>query len=94
MNLKPAKTHILAKFYNPAEQKIVTQSKTLAGEYRTIIEVLAVGPDVTTCKVGDFVWLKPGSSPVGIDEKESLGVFDDTHVLGVTDDTRPLTIVA
>lgn len=93
MNLKPVKTHILAKFYNPPAQKIVTQSKSLGGEFRTIIEVVAVGPDVVTCKVGDFVWLKPNSAPIGVDEKESLGVFDDTHVLGITDDTRPLTIV-
>lgn len=92
MKLQPVKTHILAKFYNPPKQKIVTQSKVLSGEHRTIIEVIAVGPEVATCKVGDFLWLKPGSTPIGVDEKESLGVFDDTHVLGVTDDTRPLEV--
>lgn len=93
MKLTPVKTHILAKFHNSPEQKIVTASKSLGGAYRTLIEVVAVGPDVVTCKVGDFVWLKPNSEPVGVDEAESLGVFDDTHVLGVTDDVAPLTIV-
>lgn len=94
MKLRPVKSHILARFYNPPEKLIKTASKALSGEHRTIIEVVAVGPDVVTCKVGEFVWLKPATTPLAIDEAEELGVFDDSHVLGVVeDDKAPLTIV-
>lgn len=96
MNLQPSKTHILVRLYDPAKQVIETISKTFDGDARrTRVEVLAIGPDVKSCKVGDFLLLIP--KPILLPAVNQAGdevLVDDGHVLGVVlDDKAPLTIV-
>jgi len=94
MQLQPSKTHILARFHNPAKPTIELVGKTYTGgdQYRTRVEVLAVGPKVESCKVGDFILLIPKPVVLGVGDDETLGLIDEASVLGVTDDVAPLTI--
>lgn len=93
MKLQPARTHILVRFYNPPDIIIQASAKQFdGGDRRTRAEVIAVGPDVKSCNVGDFLYLipKPAIAPVSEDE----GLIDEGHVLGVVlDDVAPLVIV-
>lgn len=93
MKLQPVKTHILVRFYNPPDIIIQASAKVFdGGDTRTRVEVLAVGPDVTTCKSGDFLFLIPKPVIVPITNEDAL--IDEGHVLGVVlDDVAPLTIV-
>jgi hypothetical protein len=94
MNLQPAKTHILCRFHNPEKPtiKLVGQTYTGGDQYRTRVEVLAVGPKVEACKNGDFLLLIPKPTVLGVGDDETLGLIDEASVLGVTDDEAPLTI--
>lgn len=97
MQLRPVKTHILCRFYNPPERVIETPSKVFDGHSsRTRVEVLAIGPMVneksTVCEVGDFLYLIPKPSILPVDGDD--GLIDSAAVLGVVeDDKRPLEIV-
>lgn len=97
MNLQPSKTHILCRFYNPEKPKIELVGKQYTGgdAYRTRVEVLAVGPKVESCNVGDFLLLIPKPQILSVGDDKDLGLLDEGHVLGVVlDDKAPLSIVA
>lgn len=98
MKLKPAKTHILVKFYQPENFIIETPGSqfgaTLA-DNRTRVEVKAIGPDVKTCKDGDFLLLIPKPTILPIDSENDLFLVDEGQVLGIVeDDTAPIELEA
>lgn len=90
MKLQPTKTHILARFHTKKHNLIATNSKDfgeLGDEYRTRVEVLAVGPDVTACKPGDFLLLVPKPQLLPVANEDEALIFESAVVGIVLDDT-------
>jgi hypothetical protein len=96
MKIQPVSNRILIRFHFPDPSDIILPNSKLSAEFgdknRTKVEVMAVGPDVKTCKAGDFVMLLNDAERnlIPTSKEPAEGLIDASVVIAITDDVRPI----